>query len=97
MGSHVVPRCTDLRQTNWAAVSAERANARRVPVCAHLLRPSTPNGLPATMRPTPPRGCRVRRAAHHGQLSFARLAAKHILCGYRLALTGRGICLRRRL
>lgn len=33
MESHVVLLCSDLRQTNRAAVSSERVNTRRAPVC----------------------------------------------------------------
>lgn len=98
MGSHVVLLCSDLGQTSRTAVTSECVNARRAPACPRLLRPSAPNGLPAAIQPTPlVRGCRVRRAARHGRLSFARLAAKYILCGYRLVLTGCGLCLRLRL
>lgn len=98
MGSHLVPLCSDLRQTNRAAGSSERVNARRAPVCPRPLQESMPNGVPAAMRPAPlPCGCRPRRSTRHGRPSFARPVAMNILCGHGLALMGRGIRLHRRL
>lgn len=50
MGSHLVPLCSDLSQTNRAVGSSERVNARCAPVCPRPLQTFMPNGAPAAIR-----------------------------------------------
>ena len=86
------------RRTNQAAGSSERGNAKQALVCPCPLQPSMPNGIPASVRPAPLAcGCRARRSARHGRLSFDQSVANNILRSHFVTLTGRGVRLRRRL
>ncbi len=98
MGPQSALLCSGLRRTDQAAGSSEPENAKQALVSPCPLQPLMPSGMPAPIRPVPLAcGCHARRSARHRLLSFARPVARNVLCGHCVALTCRGIRLRRRL